>query len=97
MAHIIINGTSVPLPLLSFGAIKANKEIIEGMTTMGLDAVARTDNAVAFLKLAAPDCDFESATPGAIQGASLDLYRETFSRPEESASVLAASTSTGAN
>ena len=72
---------------LTYGQVKANKDTIEALTATGLDANARTDAAVAFLKIVAPAVDFDAEIPGVLQTAALDLYKATFSRPEDATPV----------
>ena len=69
---------------LTFGQVKANKDVIDALGTKG-DMVAQTQAAVAFLQISAPGLDLDAESPGAIIKAAFDLYRVTFTRPEEGA------------
>jgi len=68
---------------LTYGQVKANKDVIDGLTAGGSDIGAQIEGAVAFLKVTAPEADFDSATPAEIRGAAMSLFTATFSRPEE--------------
>ena len=70
---------------LTYGQVKANKAAIEGLTATGVDLDARIEAAVAFLRISAPEADFDSATPAEIREASMALFSVTFTRPEEAA------------
>ena len=85
MAKITINGVDVPLPVLPFGVVKANKATIDAVSGPATDLYDRAEKNVAFLKLSAPDADFEAASPAPIKVASEDLFSATFARPEEPA------------
>ena len=76
-----------PLIPLTYGQVKANKGTIDALTAPGQDSIQRTESAVEFLKISEPDADFDTATPGAIQKAALELYEATFARPEDPAPV----------
>ena len=76
-----------PIPALTYGALKANSAVVDGLTSAGLDPIQRTDAAVAFLKLVFPDGDYDGLTPGVINVAAAELYSVTFSSPEEPAPV----------
>jgi len=76
-----------PIPALEYGVLKANSPAVDGLTVTGLDPIQRTENCITFLKLAFPDEDFDSLSPGAIQAGASDLYTVTFARPEDAAPV----------
>lgn len=85
MAKITINGTDVQLPPLTYGAVKAGKEVCDQVTATDLDYSARVEAAVAFLRLSAPSADFDAVPPSVLLAASRALYEATFYRPEEAA------------
>ena len=76
-----------PIPALTFGQLKANSVVVDGLTAAGLDPIQRTENCIVFLKLVFPDGDFDTLSPGAIQAGAADLYSATFARPEDAAPV----------
>lgn len=82
---------------LTYGAVKANASVVDGITASGLDPVQRTEASISFLKLSDPDMDFDAMSPGEIYKAAKDLYMVTFSPPEGGAPAALASDSTGAN
>jgi len=75
---------------LTYGVLRKNKEIVDGLTTPGMDIDQRIAASIAFLKLAYPDAtdeDFDGFTPGAILAGAADVYKATFARPEDAAPV----------
>jgi hypothetical protein len=75
---------------LSYGVLRRNKAIVDGLTAPGLGLDERVVNAIAFLQLAHPDAteeDFDAVTPGSILAAAAKIYSATFARPEELAPV----------
>jgi hypothetical protein len=84
---IIVNGSEVALPPITYGVVKANKEVIDKFTTADRDYNQVVADAVALLKLSAPDVDFDGATPIDILNASRDVHAATFYRPEGHAPV----------
>jgi hypothetical protein len=86
MAKITINNIDVQLPPLTYGVVKANKEVVEQVTAEGLDYMARIEAGAAFLHLSAPSADLDSVPPSVILAATKDLYGITFHQREEAAS-----------
>ncbi len=78
MAKITINNIDVQLPPLSYGVVKANKEVVDQVTTTGLNYLARIEAAAALLRLSSPSADLDGVSPNAIIAAAQDLYRVTF-------------------
>lgn len=76
------------LPPLTYGAVKANKAVIDQVVAEGLTYDQRVEAAIAFIHLSAPDTDCDSVPPGAILAASTALYKATFYRPEDAAPAL---------
>lgn len=75
---------------LTYGQVKASKDVIDKVAASGLDPFERTEAAIDFLKVAFPEAtseDFDSVAPGALQMAALELYKATFARPEDDAPV----------
>jgi hypothetical protein len=73
------------IPPLTYGVVKANKAVIDQVVADGLDYTARVEAAIAFIHLAAPEFDCDSVPPGILLGASMELYKATFYRPEDAA------------
>jgi|GEM_PF-479376 len=84
---INVNGSEVVLPPLTYGAVKANKEIIDRFETKDLGYDDRIAAAAAFLSLSAPGTDFDAAVPLDILNASRDVHAATFFSPEGFAPV----------
>ena len=72
---------------LTYGQVKASKELADALVAPGLDVHARTEAAIAFLKVAEPNLDADAETPGALLKAAEALYVATFARPEDPAPV----------
>lgn len=88
MDFITLQGEKKPIPALSYGTLRKNKDLVDAFTADDLTLPQRVEAAIPFLRLAFPDAteeDFDALTPGAIQLAGAQLYRATFARPEADA------------
>ena len=87
---ITVNGIDVQLPPLTYGAVKANKAVIDPLTTEGLTYDQRVEASVACLRLAAPSLDPDAVPPSVLLTTSQALYAATFLRPEGEAPAIQA-------
>jgi len=77
------------LPPLTFGQVKAGKDVVDAFTTPAADVIATTQNAADLLLLGgATQEQIDAEAPNAIQAAALALFSATFSRPEDAAPAL---------
>jgi hypothetical protein len=81
-----INGKEIQAIGLSYGAVKANGDLLDNLTATGKTNMERVAASVDLLKLALPeltDEDIDATAPGSLLSGALAIYQATFSRPED--------------
>lgn len=88
MRTITINGKSITLGPLTYGQVKVLSETLEKIAGSDVSPLERTDLSAQVLQQAHPQLtqeDLDATAPGVLLGASLEVYRITFARPEADA------------
>ncbi len=80
---ITLNGIETTVAPLTWGQVKANKDLLDSLTETGISFMDRTTRAADFLHLALPDADLDALPPVVLIKGGVDLYSETFFRTGE--------------